>query len=137
MAVYNKFQSFVEAVALKKHNLGVDTLTIALTNALNAPVATNSVLVNLTQIAYTNLSARVPTITSCVQTAGTLKLILADLILTATGAVAPFRYVVLYNATATNGELIAWWDYGSEITMANGDTFALDFDNVNGVLQIA
>ena len=137
MAVYNKFQSFVEAVALKKHNLGADVLTIALTNALNAPVATNSVLADLTQIAYTNLSARVPTITSCVQTAGTLKLILADLVLTATGAVAPFRYVVLYNATATNGELIAWWDYGSEITLANGDTFTLDFDNVNGVLQIA
>lgn len=136
MAAYNKFQSFVEAVALKKHNLGADTLTIALTNALNPPVATNTVLANLVQIAYTNLSARVPTITSCVHTAGVLKLILADLVLTATGAVAPFRYVVLYNATALNGELIAWWDYGSEITLANGDTFTLDFDNVNGVLQL-
>lgn len=137
MAAYNKFRSFVEAVAEKVHNLGADTLKIALTNAANAPVATNTVLANLTEIAYTNLSARTVTITSSSQTSGTYKLVLQDLVLTASGAVAPFRYVVLYNDTATNKELIAWWDYGSEVTLANGDTFTLDFDGTNGVLQIA
>ena len=137
MASYNKFQSFVEAVAEKVHNLGADTLKIALCATANAPVATNTVLANLTEIAYTNLSARTVTISSSAQTSGTYKLVLADLVLTASGAVAPFQYVVLYNDTAANKELIAWWDYGSAVTLANGDTFTLDFDGTNGVLQIA
>lgn len=136
MATYNKFNSFVEAISEKVHNLGSDTLTIALCAAANAPVATNTVLANLTQVSYTNLSARAVTISASSQTSGTYKLVLADLVLTASGAVATFRYVVLYNDTATNDELIAWWDYGSNVTMASGDTFTLDFDATNGVLQI-
>jgi len=137
MATYNKINSFVEAVAEKVHNLGSDTLTIALTTNANAPVASNTQLSNITQISYTNLSARVPTISSSSQSSGTYKLVLADLVLTASGAVATFRDVLLYNDTATNDELIAWWDYGSDITLANGETFTLDFDGTNGVLQIA
>jgi len=137
MAAYNKFNSFVEAVAEKVHNLGSDSLKVALCAAANAPVATNTQLSNLTEISYTNLSARVVTTTSSAQTSGTYKLVLADLVLTASGAVGPFRYVVLYNDTATNKELIAWWDYGSDVTLANGDTFTLDFDGTNGVLQLA
>jgi hypothetical protein len=136
MASYNKFNSFVEAVAEKTHNLGSDTLTIALTAAANAPVASNTQLSNLTQIAYTNLSARAVTTASSSQTSGTYKLVCNDLVLTASGAVATFRYVVLYNDTATNDELIAWWDYGSDVTLANGETFTIDFDGTNGVLQI-
>jgi len=137
MATYNKINSFVEAVAEKVHNLGSDTLTIALTTNANAPVASNTQLSNITQISYTNLSARVPTISSSSQSSGTYKLVLADLVLTASGAVATFRDVLLYNDTATNDELIAWWDYGSDVTLANGETFTLDFDGTNGVLQIA
>lgn len=137
MAVFNKFNSFVEAITLKKHNLGTDVITVALCSSANTPVAGNSVLANLTQVAYTNLSSRVVTTTSCVQTAGTLKLILADLVLTASGAVAGFQFVVLYNATATNGELIGWYDYGSTVTLATGETFTIDFDGTNGVLTIA
>jgi len=140
MASYNKFQQFAEDVAEKVHNLGADALTIALTATANAPVATNSVLANLTQIAYTNLSARVPTISSSVQTTGTYKLVLADLVLTASGgAVAAFQYVVLFNDTPTSpaDPLIGWWDYGSALTLNNTETLTLDFDASTGVLQIA
>jgi hypothetical protein len=139
MSTYNKFNQFVEDIAKGVHNLATGTLTVALTATANAPVATNSVLANLTQIAYTNLSARVITTTSCVQTSGTLKLILADLTLTASGAVAPFQYVVIYNDTPTSpaDPLICWYDYGSAVTLANGDQFVIDFDNVQGLLQIA
>ena len=106
---YSKFNSFVEAIAEKVHNLGSDTLTIALTNT--APVATNTQRSDLTEISYTNCSARAITTSSSTQTAGTYKLTLADLTLTATGTVGPFRYVVIYNDTATNDELIAFDDY--------------------------
>lgn len=137
MASFNKFQSLVAALANKVHNLASDQLQIALCATANAPVATNTQLSNLTEISYTNLSSRVVTTTSSTQSGGTYKLICADLVLTASGAVAAFQYVVLYNNTATNKELIAWWDYGSALTLANGETFTIDFDNTNGVFQLA
>jgi hypothetical protein len=137
MATYNKFNSFVEALAEKVHNLGSDQLKIALTAAANAPIATNTQLSNLTEISYTNISSRNITTSTSAQTSGVYKLVCADLVLTASGAVATFRYVVLYNDTATNDELIAWADYGSNVTLANAETFTIDFDGTNGVLQIA
>lgn len=137
MASFNKFNSFVEAIAEKVHNLGSDQIVVALCAAANAPVATNTQLSNLTQISYTNLSSRNVTTTSSAQSSGTYKLVLADLTLTASGSVGPFRYVVLYNDTATNDELIGYYDYGSDLTMASGNTFTVDFDGTNGVLTIA
>lgn len=135
MATFTKFQPFVEALAEKKHNLGSDQLVVALTNTV--PVNTNSVLTDITQISYTNLSSRNVTTSSSAQTSGTYKLTLADLVLTASGAVATFRYVVLYNDTATNDDLIGYYDYGSSITMASGETFTLDFDPSAGALTLA
>lgn len=134
MATYTKFNSFVEALAEKTHNLGSDTLKVALTNS--APSASNTVLANITEISYTNLSSRTLTVSSSAQTSGTYKLVINDLVLTASGAVGPFRYVVIYNDTATNDELIAYFDYGSALTMANGDTLTLDFDGSAGLLTI-
>ena len=138
MATYNKFNSFVEAVAEKVHNLGSDTLTIALTAAANAPAASNTQLSDLTTVSATAINDLTPTISSSSQTTGTYKLVLADHDLTASGgSCGPFRYVVLYNDTATNDELIGWWDYGSELTLSDGETLTLNFDDTNGVLQIA
>lgn len=135
MASFNKFNSFTEALAEKVHNLGSDTLKIALTNI--APVATNTVLANITEISYTNLSSRTVTVTASSQTSGTYKLVANDLVLTASGTVPTFRYAVLYNDTATNDELIAWWDRGTSVDLISTDTFTVDFDPTNGVLQIA
>lgn len=135
MATYNKFNSFTEALAEKVHNLGSDTLKVALTNTI--PLATNSQLSNLTEISYTNCSSRTITTTSSSQTSGTYKLVLADLVLTASGgSVGPFRWVVVYNDTATNKELIGWFDYGSAITLGDNETLTIDFDGTNGLLQI-
>lgn len=139
MATYNKFNQFVEDLAHKVHDLSADQLVVALTAAANAPVATNSVLANLTEVSYTNLSSRNITTSSSAHTSGTYKLTLADLTLTASGAVSTFRYVVIYNDTPTApaDPLIAWYDYGSDVTLANGETFTVDFDDSNGFLQIA
>lgn len=124
MATYNKFQAWAETM-VESANLGTDQFVIALTNS--APVATNSVLADITQISYTNLSARNVTTTSASQTGGTFSLVLQDLVLTASGAVDPFRYVVLYDDTLAGDPLVGWWDYGSSITMANTETFTVDF----------
>lgn len=128
MATFNKFNSFVEALAEKVHNLGSDTLTVALCATANAPVATNTQLSDLTQIAYTNLSSRVITTSTSSQTSGTYSLVLNDLTLTASGgSVAAFQYIVIYNDTATNDELIGWYDYGSALTLADGESLTIDF----------
>lgn len=134
MATFNKFYSFVEALSEKVHNLGSDTLTVALTNTV--PVNTNTVLANITQIAYTNLSTRVLAGVTSAQTTGTYKLDANDLVLTASGAVAQFRYVVLYNDTATNDELIGWYDYGATVDLLNGETFTITWDAA-GILTLA
>lgn len=140
MAAFNKFQAFVENVAEKVHNLGADTLKVMLTNT--APVATNSVKADLTEISAGNgytAGGAAASISSSAQASGTYKLVLADVVFTASGAVGPFRYAVLYNDTPTSpaDPLIGWWDYGSSISLANGETLTVDFDGTNGVLTIA
>lgn len=138
MSAYTKFNSFVEALAEKTHNLGADTLKVALTNS--APVATNTVLADITQIANGNgytTGGTAATISSSSQSSGTYKLVLADVTFTASGgSIGPFQYVVLYNDTATSDELIGWWDYGAAITITNGNSFTTDFDASGGVLTI-
>ena len=140
MAAFNKFNSFVEALAEKVHNLGSDTLKVMLTNT--SPVATNTVRADITEISsgngYTS-SGNTAAVTSSAQTSGTYKLVLGDpTTWTASGgSIGPFRYAVLYNDSATNDELIGWWDYGSSITLASGESFTVDFDPTTGVLTLA
>jgi hypothetical protein len=124
VATFNKFQAWAETM-VEGANLGSDQFVIALTNS--APVATNSVIADITQISYTNLSSRNVTTTSSSQTGGTYTLVLQDLVMTASGSVGPFRYVVLFDDTLAGDPLVGWWDYGSSITMTNGETFTVDF----------
>lgn len=128
MATFNKFNAFVENMAEKVHNLGSDTLKVALTNS--APSSSNSTLSDITEITYTYCSSRTITISSSGQTSGTYSLVATDLTLTASGgSVGPFRYVVVYNDTPTSpaDPLIGYYDYGSSITLADTETFLIDF----------
>lgn len=139
MATFNKFNAFVEDLAEKVHNLGSDTLRILLTNS--APVAANSVKGDLTEISagsgYT-AGGTAATTSSSAQTSGTYKLVLADVVFTASGGtIGPFRYAVLYNDTSASDSLIGWWDYGSSITLATTETFTVDFDGSAGVMTLA
>ena len=140
MATPLKFNSFVEYAMEGVVNLGSDTLKIALTNS--APVNTNTVLANITQIGagngYSSGGASVTT-SSSAQTSGTYKLTLADVTFTASsGPLGPFRYAVLYDDTPTSpaDPLIAWVDYGAALTLADGETFTVDFSNTNGALTL-
>ena len=135
MATPTFFNSFKEALSEKVHNLGSDQLRIALTNS--APLTSNTVLANITEITYTNLSTRNVTTISSSQTSGTYKLDLTDLVLTSTGgSTGPFRYIVLYNDTATSDELIYFLDYGSSITLAAGESLTINFDNSTGAITL-
>jgi hypothetical protein len=140
MATFNKFNDFVEQLGLGTHNLSTGALKVALTNT--APVATNTVLANITQISAgngytTGGSATTPTFT---ETSGTAKLVCTDVVFTASGgSIGPFRYAVLYNDTPTSpaDPLIGWHDYGSALTLADGDTFTWNADPTTGVLTLA
>lgn len=152
MAAFNKFNQFVEDLANKVHNLATDQLKIMLTNtAPNAAdvrfdtsvdfrlEATSNAADLTTGGGYTAGGANVTT-TSAVQTGGTLKLVCADLVFTATTGFGPFRYAVLFNSTAGSASarpLIGWWDYGSAVTLLALETFTVDLDQTNGVLTLA
>lgn len=132
MASGTKFQQFAENLCKGVHNFTSDatcTVTVALCAAANAPVATNATLSNLTQISYTNCSSRVVTGITAEHTTGTVDLTANDLTLTASGGtVGPFRYVVFYDDDPTSpaDPLISFYDYGSDITLADGETFLID-----------
>ena len=128
ISIYNKFNCLVEDLAEKKHNLASDTLKVAFSNASNAPSASADVkLADITTIDTSNFDSTTITVLSSSQTGSTYKLVVADKTLTATGDVPAFRYAIIYNDTAANDELIAWFDYGSEVTLNTNDTIILDF----------
>lgn len=139
MATLTKFQKFIEDLHKGVHNFTSDstcTPTLALSNAANAPVATNTVLANLTQISYTNLSSRVITGISANHTLGVVKLLATDLVLTAAGgAVAAFRYLSIYNDDPTSpaDPLIGFYDYGADQVLNDTETLTVDFDGTNGI----
>lgn len=138
MATFNKFNSFVANLGLKVYNLNTDTLKVMLTDT--APAATNTVKADITEISagngYTAGGTAVGS-NAYSQTAGVAKLTGDDVVFTASGgSIGPFRYAVLYDDTATNDELIGWWDYGSSVTLTAGGTLTVDFSAVNGILTV-
>ena len=139
MATFTKFQPFVENLAEKVFNLGSDTLKVMLTNT--APAVTDGQKSQLTEISAGNgytAGGTQATTSSSSQTSGTYKLVSADVVFTASGgSIGPLRYAVLYDDTATNDELIGFWDYGSSITLASGEALTWDADATTGVLTIA
>ena len=134
MATFNKYNSFVEHLAEKVHNLGSDTLKVMLSNT--APNAgTHTVRADASEISggngYTS-GGNTASVSSSAQSGGVYTLVLSDpATWTASGGtIGPFRYAILYNDTPTSpaDPLIGWWDYGSSITLQIGETFTADLD---------
>jgi len=136
MATFNKINDFVEHVNEGTHNMSADQLELALSNTAPGSEASdpsadgNGILGNVTQIAYTNLSARTLTLDASGQTAGLYTLSLDDITLSASGgAVAAFQYIYIFNqaATAPVDALIGYYDYGSALTLQDGESLTIDF----------
>lgn len=129
MATQNKFNDFSEQLERGVHNFGSHTFKVALTNT--APVATNTILSDITQIANGNgyTTGGTATTVAISETSGTTTVTGTAVVFTATGSMGPFRYAVLYNDTATSplDALVSWADYGSSITLAATETFTVTF----------
>jgi len=145
MASFNKVN---DAVLNMVHNMDLesDQFVAALSNTAPASETSNpasdgnGILGNVTEVSYTNLSSRNITTTSSSQTSGTYKLVLADLTVTASGgSVGPFQYLYIYNHTVTSpaDPILGYYDYGSALTLNDGDSFTFNFDDSNGVIQLS
>lgn len=132
MATYNKFNDFTEQLNRGSHNFGSNVYKIMLSNV--APTAANAAKADITEIAAGNgytAGGNTTTITIA-ETSGTTTISGTEVVFTATGAMATFRYAVLYNSTTTtpvNNPLVAWWDYGAAVSLQSGDSFTVKFNN--------
>jgi hypothetical protein len=136
MATFTKINDFVLHLNEGEHRMDSDQLVLALSNTLPSTETSdpsadgNGLLANVTQIAYTNLSTRNLTLNSSSQTGGTYTLSLNDITLSASGgAVAAFQYIYIYNSAAAvlTNPLIGYYDYGSSLTLQDGESLTVDF----------
>lgn len=138
MSAYNKFNVFVSDLASGVHDFATNDIKVMLTDT--APVATNTIKSNIVEIAAGNgytAGGIQATLVSDIDTAGLYKLILAQVSWTASGgSMAQFRYAVVYNSTPANGNLIAWFDFGAEVNLTNGNTFTVALDQTNGIFTL-
>lgn len=128
MATYNKFEKFVELLASGSHSFPADEIRVYLSNdppTASSDAETGSVTGIAVQNGYEgsyNISA------SLSRTGGTVSVTTSDtVVISATGTVGPFQYVVAYNHSEGTAPLICWWDYGTPVTLGNGESFTIDF----------
>jgi hypothetical protein len=132
MAAYNKFNDFTEQLNRGSHNFGSNVYKVMLTNTL--PLAANAAKADITEITPGNgytAGGNTTTITIS-EASGTTTISGTEVPFNATGTMAAFQYAVLYNSTTTtpvNNPLVAWWDYGSAVTLNAGDSFTVKFNN--------
>lgn len=129
MASFNKFQQFVQDLCEKKHDLSADQIEVYLSNA-TPDAAADAVKADLAEISTGNgYTGPQDTQNTGAESGGTYTLTGTKVVVTASGAVGPFRYVVLQNTTPAGDPLIGWWDYGSSISLQSGETFSVKFNN--------
>ena len=129
---YNKFEDFVRALGIGEHaDLNAALCKVYLTN--NTPSASlDNVLADLAEsVTGTGYTAGGDDSTNTyTESGGTATMGGTDIVWTAGAADwSAHQFAVFYNDTPTSpaNPLIAWWDYGSSITLGNGETFTVDF----------
>jgi hypothetical protein len=129
MAAFVKFEAFSEALAKGEHNCHTDTFKVYLTNTVPSAAA-DTVKADLAESMTTANGYTVggeDATNTVSRSGGTTSVVGVDIVWTASGAVGPFQYAVLYNDTHASDALIGYWDYASAVTLANGETFTADF----------
>jgi hypothetical protein len=133
MATYNKFQDFSEQLVRGTHDFDANTFKVYLSN--DTPSASADVIkADLAEISPGNnyTAGGATTTITVAETTGTTTVSGTEVSWTAAGgAIGPFRYAVLYNDTSASKNLIAWWDYGSSITLNVGESFTVRFSNAS------
>jgi hypothetical protein len=143
VATYNPINTFTKHLLEGVHNFttAAHTFKTMLVNS-PAPLATNVLKADLTEITpasgYTAGGSALATSTGAVTNSANKATVTGDITITAGAAIGPFRYVTLYNDTPTSplDPLVCWWDYGSNISLANTETFTQDFDQAQGIVQV-
>lgn len=129
MPAANKFNTTVQAFVNGGNlNLTSDVQKLMLTNTVPVATNTNYASISATELVngagYTTGGATVSAPTST-NSSGTQSVsgTVANPTWTASASMGPFRYVVYYDVTT--GQLLAWWDYGSSVTLTSGQTFTV------------
>jgi hypothetical protein len=133
VAAFVKYNIFAEDLANKVHDIfgTTDTFKVMLSNT--APVVgTDVIRSGASELGTANgyTSGGIDTQNDSTRSAGTVTVTGVDCVWTAAGgSIGPFRYVILYNDTPASplDPLIAYWDYGSAITLLDTETFTVDF----------
>ena len=135
MATFNKFHSFSAAVANGVHNLGSNTFKLFFTNT-EPDVTSDALLADIAgAITSPSLDSVTLSVTSSTQSGGVYNWVVSDKLVTASGSVGPFRYVGIYNDTATGDPVIGYYDRGSSLTLGSVETFLTDLDTT-GIFSI-
>lgn len=133
MAAYNKFQDFTEQLIRGTHDFDAHVFKVYLSNAVPSASA-DLIKTDLAEITAQNgyPAGGTATTVSVSESGGTTTVSGTEVVFTAAGgSVGPFQYAVLYNDTATNDNLIAWWDYGAPVTLNDTETFTVKFSNAS------
>lgn len=132
MAAFNRFNVFSENLAEQVHDLNADLLKVYLSNT--APdAALDAVKADLAEITAGNgyPAGGVDVQNSTVRVGAQTTIDAVDVVITASGgSIGPFQYAVLYNDTPAGpvDPLIAYWDNGSPITLADLESLTINFN---------
>ena len=129
MAVYFKFEDTIRAVFEGEHNFdGTDQINIYFTNATPS-ASLDAVKADLAEIAagFGYNAGGEDSQNAGGEAGGVFTVTGVDIVWTAAGGtIGPFRYAVGYNLTHATVALTWSHDYGSSITLLDGETLTWD-----------
>lgn len=126
MLTFVPFENTILDLFKGKHDFSTHDIKLYLTNV--APdAAAHKVKADLAEIATGNgySGPLAITVDGVSQTDGTgeLAVTLPEFVQATGGEMSAFRYIVLFNDSATNKPLIASWDYGESVTLKDQEKF--------------